>query len=128
MKLRIKGNSIRLRVMRSELERLQAGQRLEESVQFAPTIDGVLRYSLALDASTSVPISVSFRSHEIATLISREQLDGWSVEAQVGLYATLPITANTSLEVAIEKDFACLDSNDADNADTFANPLTGATC
>jgi hypothetical protein len=128
MKLRIKGNSIRLRVMRSELERLQSGQRLEESVQFAPTIDGVLRYSLAMDASTSVPISVSFRSREITTLISRQQLDGWSLEAQVGLYATLPITTDTSLEVAIEKDFACLDSNDAENADTFVNPLMGATC
>jgi hypothetical protein len=36
MKLRIKGNSMRLRVSRSEVTRLLAGDRLEETIRFGP--------------------------------------------------------------------------------------------
>ena len=31
-----------------------------------------------------------------------------------------------SLEVVVEKDFACLDRSDEGNSDNFANPLAGA--
>jgi hypothetical protein len=34
----------------------------------------------------------------------------------------------TNLEVAIEKDFACLDLSDQDNEDTFSNPMAGKSC
>ena len=128
MKLRIKENSLRLRVMRSELERLQAGERIEASIRFGPAADAVLRYSLAIEATAKDPIGVSFHLQEIATRISREQLELWSSEVQVGLYASLPIDSGTTLEVSIEKDFACLDSNGEENADTFANPLSGTVC
>jgi hypothetical protein len=33
-----------------------------------------------------------------------------------------------SLEVVVEKDFACLDRSDEGNSDNFANPLAGAVC
>lgn len=33
-----------------------------------------------------------------------------------------------ALELILEKDFACLDRSDADNHDTFPNPLIGASC
>jgi hypothetical protein len=32
------------------------------------------------------------------------------------------------LSLAIEKDFACLDHNDAENEDTFPNPNLAAAC
>jgi hypothetical protein len=35
---------------------------------------------------------------------------------------------NRSLDLIVEKDFACLDLSDADNEDTFPNPLVGTTC
>jgi hypothetical protein len=52
----------------------------------------------------------------------------WSEESQIGIYATLPIGPAGSLEIAVEKDFACLDGRDEDNQDTFANPLEGKVC
>ena len=36
MKLRIKGNSLRLRISRSEVARLLEGDCLEETIHFAP--------------------------------------------------------------------------------------------
>ena len=35
---------------------------------------------------------------------------------------------NRSLDLIVEKDFACLDLSDADNEDTFPNPNSGAIC
>ena len=41
---------------------------------------------------------------------------------------TLDMGSAGSLEVVVEKDFACLDRSDEDNSDSFANPHAGATC
>ena len=125
MKLRIKGNSVRLRVMRSELEQLISGVQLEESVCFGP--NATLRYTLAV-ADINQPVTVSFAANEIATRISHTQLASWSSHEQVGIYASLPVDASTNLDVAIEKDFACVDRTDDENADAFAHPLQGAPC
>jgi hypothetical protein len=32
------------------------------------------------------------------------------------------------LEIAVEKDWACLDKDEAENVDTFPNPNAGASC
>ena len=125
MKLRIKGNSLRLRVMRSELEQLQRGVKLEESVRFAP--DVALRYTLGV-TDLNQPVAVSFASSEISTLISHAQLASWSSPEQVGIYGSLRLDTLSSLEFAIEKDFACLDGTEEENADAFVHPLQGASC
>ena len=127
MKLRLKGSTLRLRVTRSELVRLQAGQRIEETVLFPNSSDASLRYTLEV-GSHSQPVQVAMLSYQIVVSISEDQLTSWSGEHQVGIYASLPVSEETNLEVAIEKDFACLDLSDRDNQDTFANPMAGKTC
>jgi hypothetical protein len=47
---------------------------------------------------------------------------------QVGIYATVDRGENGTLNLVVEKDFACLDLSDADNLDTFPNPELGAVC
>jgi len=134
MKLRLKGNSLRLRVTRSELARLQAGQPIEEAVLFPANAvlfpankDARLSYVLQV-GSHSQPVHVAFASPQIVVSVSPDQLASWSDEHQVGIYASLAVDESTNLEVAIEKDFACLDLSDEDNKDTFANPLAGKAC
>jgi hypothetical protein len=127
VKLRVKGNSIRLRVTRSELARLQSGQSIQETVHFSSDPSARLGYTLEI-GSHSEPVTVVFVGQQIVVSISRDQLTGWSGEHQVGIYASLPIDETTTLEVALEKDFACLDLSDEDNADTFTNPLAGKAC
>lgn len=127
MKLRIKQDSIRLRITRSELVRLQAGESIQESVQFAPAVESILRYVLKFTEQVQ-PIAATFVSQQITVTISPQQLATWSAEDQVGAYACLPIIGETALSIALEKDFACLDRSDEDNTDTFANPLAGTIC
>jgi hypothetical protein len=127
MKLRMKKNSIRLRVTRSELARLQAHEFIQESVRFASAPDAELCYLLRSDAQIQ-PVTVTYASQQIVVSLSQEQLASWSGDDQIGIYASLVVDSSTTLEVVIEKDFACLDRSDEDNTDTFANPLAGTAC
>jgi len=52
----------------------------------------------------------------------------WCLTDQVGIAESISLGTTGSLDLLIEKDFACLDRNDEDNQDTFANPNAGATC
>ena len=127
MKLRIKGNSLRLRVSRSELARFQAGQRIEETIHFTAAPDATLTYALE-SASNPPPVTVRYGSREVTVVLSQDQARIWGAQSEIGVYTTLDMGPAGSLEVAVEKDFACLDRSDEDNGDTFANPLTGAAC
>jgi hypothetical protein len=127
MKLRIKGNSLRLRVSRSELARFLSGEAIQETVRFAPEPEARLTYQLS-SIEQGPPVEVHYSTQTITVILSKQQALDWSLEKEVGVYTTLDIGAAGTLEVVIEKDFACLDRSDADNVDTFANPLAGATC
>ncbi len=127
MKLRIKGNSLRLRVSRSEFARFQAGGRIEETIHFTAAPEATLTYALE-SALRSSPVSVRYGSREVTVILSQDRARIWEAQNEVGIYTTLDMGPAGSLEVVVEKDFACLDRSNEDNSDTFANPVAGATC
>jgi hypothetical protein len=127
MKLRIKGNSLRLRVSRSELARFQAGGRIEETIHFTAAPEATLTYALESALKPS-PVTVRYGSREVTVILSKHRASIWGEQSEIGVYTTLDLGPAGSLEVAVEKDFACLDRSDEDNSDTFANPLAGAVC
>jgi len=127
MKLRIKGNSLRLRVSRSEFARFQAGGRIEETIHFTAAPEATLTYALESALKPS-PVTVRYRSREVTVILSKDRASIWGEQSEVGVYSTLDMGAAGSLEVAVEKDFACFDRSDEGNGDTFVNPLAGATC
>jgi hypothetical protein len=127
MKLRIKGNSLRLRVSRSEHARFQAGGRIEETIHFTAAPDATLTYALE-SALRPSPVTVRYGSREVTVILSKDRARIWGAQSEVGVYTTLDMGPAGSLEVVVEKDFACLDRSDEDNSDTFVNPLAGATC
>jgi hypothetical protein len=127
MKLRIKGNSLRLRVTRSELGRLIRTGRIEETTWFG--IGPGCRLTYALEVSDGGNgVSLRCASPEIAVLLPSGEASTWRNSDQVGIYASVDLGLRGFLEVVVEKDFACLDRNDEDNFDTFPNPLAGAIC
>ena len=127
MKLRIKGNSLRLRVSRSELARLVGGSRIEETIQFTPACES--RFTYALDSALQgSPIRVNYGPQKITVVLAHEKVLTWSSESEIGVYGTVDIGSSGQLEIIVEKDFACLDRSDEENQDTFANPHAGATC
>jgi hypothetical protein len=127
MKLRIKGNSLRLRVSRSELARFRHGERVEETIHFSAAPNAHLTYALQ-SASQSVPVRVQYEPQNVTIFVSEEQAGLWEKETEVGVYTSIDLGEAGSLEVIIEKDFACLDRRDEENADSFANPHAGAVC
>jgi hypothetical protein len=127
MKMRVKGNSLRLRVSRSEVTRLLHGERVEETIHFAPQATAKLTYALERESSVVAP-TVRYVEGEVTVRIPADQLITWCLTDQVGIVRRVSLGPLGSLDLVIEKDFACLDRSDEDNRDTFANPNAGATC
>ena len=127
MKLRIKGDSLRLRLTRPELARLEAGDEVAETIHFGAAAEESLRYRLAA-AEQDAPVAVGFGAHTISVTISLEKMGVWADESEVGVYAELETGAGGRLEVAVEKDFKCLDRRDEQDEDAFPNPQAGKTC
>ena len=127
MKLRIKGNSLRVRVSRSEVARVLAGDCLEETIHFAPEASATFTYALRKEPSVSRP-TVQYTENRVAILIPADRANAWGTTDQVGIEEDISLGNLGSLALLIEKDFACLDRSDNDNEDTFPNPNAGTTC
>ena len=126
MKLRIKGNSLRLRISRSEVANLLKGDRLEETIHFAPQANAKFTYAVEQTASMSA-LSIRYAENNVTVLIPADQANAWCVSEQIGIAESLSTGSFGVLEVLIEKDFACLDRSDEENEDTFPNPNAGTT-
>ncbi len=118
MKLRIKGDSLRLRVGPSEVRRLMRVGRVDETINFSPGVR--LTYALEHSQATAC-VSVSHTSDAVIVLVPTSVAQAWANGDEIGIYAAVP-NGIGSLEVAIEKDLACLDSNHSANRDTYPNP------
>ena len=127
MKLRIKGNCLRLRTSRSEVTRLLEGDNLEEVIRFAPAANAKLSYSLRVDSSID-SLTVQYEGNSLSLLMPFSQAKTWGLTDQVEIAENINLGEFGLLEVLIEKDFACLDRSDEENRDTFPNPNAGTKC
>jgi hypothetical protein len=116
-----------LRVSRSELTRFLGSNRIEDTIHFGPGPEAKLTYALESNAANTATI-VRYSPQELTVSISEDQARTWSEAGEIGIYTAVDIGGDGSLEVVIEKDFACLDRSDEDNADTFVNPNVSAVC
>jgi len=126
MKLRIKGNSLRLRLSRSEVDCLLAHGRIEETIYFASGEAAKLTYALE-HADSDREIWINALSQSLTIFLSTESATRWCKGVEVGIYGDSD-TDHGVLELMVEKDFACLDRSDAENEDTFPNPHAGLAC
>lgn len=127
MKLRITGNSLRLRVSRSEVARLLAGDCLEDTIHFAPQASAKFTYVLQQGASVSRP-TLHYAENKVTILIPVDRANAWGLTDQVGIAEDISLGDIGTLALLIEKDFACLDRSAEENEDAFPNPNAGATC
>src|SRR5580698_4610924 len=102
MKLRINGNSLRLRVGRSEVERLLRQERLEESIQFAPQPDARLTYALEQTPSVSVP-TIRYTEREVTVLLPSGLAETWCGTDMVGISERVGLGTFGTLDLLIEK-------------------------
>jgi hypothetical protein len=114
MKLRLQGNSVRLRLTRSEVERLREIGLVEESVDFGA--DDVLAYRLQTRSEPG-PVEAAYRKGTLTVSLSQEVAQTWSVSDEVGLYGQFG-----ALTISVEKDFRCLTRPRDDEHDAFPHP------
>jgi hypothetical protein len=121
MKLRIHGNSLRLRLNQQEVAALWKNGRVENSLQFSPGAQ--LTYSLEADADTGEPYAAYENGH-IRVRIPKDQARAWASSEETGIYYGRP--GEAGLALAVEKDFRCLHRSageEQEDADAFPNPL-----
>ena len=126
LKLRIKANSLRLRMTPSEMTRLLETGRIHETIHFPSHESACLTYAVEHRPDTPV-LTVRYSPNEVVVVLSSAQARRWAETADIGIYGETPTHGGT-LQLAVEKDFACLDKSDAENVDTFPHPHQGTSC
>ncbi len=115
MKLRLQGNSVRLRLTRSEVERLRETGLVQESVDFGS--GEVLAYRLQSGMEQG-PVGAAFREGIVTVSVSKEAAKAWAASDEVGLYGR-----SGALTISIEKDFRCLTRPlDEQERDAYPHP------
>ncbi len=121
MKLRIYGDSIRLRLKVGEVERIAAGEIIVE-VTHLP--DSTLTYCLV--ASETGSIAATFSDGRLVVTLPKADIEKWASTDEVSLHSEQPIAGAGMLSLLVEKDFTCLEPGHhrdcIDDADTFPHP------
>lgn len=119
MKVRIKGNSVRLRLTKPEVDAFCAGNTISEETHFP---DGnVLGYALA-GKKDGLELSADFRQTTITIYMPDHLKQIWGSTETVGFEAHQPLPSGSKLFILVEKDWKCLDGTSEDQTDMYPNP------
>ncbi len=126
MKLRIRGDSMRLRLKRSEVDQLAAGTSIVEETHFP---GAVLTYRV--DVSEEGDFLATFDNGILLVSLPKSKVLDWANTDEVSLFAEQKLSGSDSLSLLIEKDFKCLEPGHhrdcEDDEDTFPHPAVPPT-
>ncbi|MEO5685629.1 MAG: hypothetical protein ABIQ88_23480 [Chitinophagaceae bacterium] len=118
MKIRIKGNALRYRLTRSDIDLLEAKGIVHEQSNFGTAL---LQYELR---STDVDqLSASFINNCITIRFPAAWIAEWLRTDKVGYEHRMELEGGGTLHLLVEKDFTCLDKVNEDQSDHYPNPL-----
>jgi hypothetical protein len=123
MKLRLYGDSVRVRLSRSEMDRLGQGDAVESITRFSA--HHALECRVELSETNSMRADFIQRATGTLLIVALPKSNAiiWAGNAEEGLYGEQPNGTGGILSIAVEKDFECLHSDDAaENQDAFPNP------
>jgi hypothetical protein len=128
MKLRIRGNSIRLRLGRSEVARIIKKGVVEESTTF--DVAGRQRLEYVLCSAPDAPaVTATFDEGQVVVRVPAELVREWGTTDRVGIDAVQTAPDGRVLKILIEKDFECIDAPVGESQeDAFRRPDLGAAC
>ncbi|MEZ5427594.1 MAG: hypothetical protein R2747_15095 [Pyrinomonadaceae bacterium] len=122
MKLRIRGNSIRLRLTQSEIENFGRTGLIEETVEFGPLPRQRLVYALA-SSDRAGEVFGRYDGGKITIVVPQATAENWASTDEVGITGEQDLGESGILRILIEKDFACLTERPfEDESDNFPNP------
>jgi hypothetical protein len=123
VKLRIHGNTLRLRLNQAEVAQFSKTGHIDETIEFA--LGARLSYILESDSNVEAPRAL-YKEGELRIQIPAAEAKDWVTTDRVGLSSEQPLGGNKHLSIMIEKDFKCIHSDDPD-PNAYANPLKAGT-
>ncbi len=119
MKIRIKGNSIRYRLTKTEIANFGKIGYLEERTEF---LNGPVFYYCLEKRSGIDNLQASFQENRITVFVPERVTEEWITTEVVGFNNSMPLGEGKELFLLIEKDFVCLDHTFEDQSDNYENP------
>ena len=121
MKLRIKGDSIRLRLSQSEVNRFAESGEVQDEIRFGP--GSALTYRLCMEPEVPA-LAATFASDRIIIRVPTTLATTWANTDQVGMEHNAPTGSDgQTLRILIEKDFQCLTVRPGeDESDNYPHP------
>ncbi len=105
MKLRIKGNTIRFRLTKSEVEYFGKENQLEEKTEF-----GNCSLTYFLKTVDDEKLSAGSSNNTISLFVPMHLAKEWMGTEKVGLEDEMEMGNGKKLFLLLEKDFKCLDT------------------
>ena len=117
MKLRIKGNSIRIRLNKPEVKKICDSGYLQETTAF-----GKNTFTYALQrVDNAAQLSAVLEDNKITMHVPAALIEDWTDNNTVGFDSHLLVN-DQQLYLLLEKDFICLDETTEDQSDNYENP------
>jgi hypothetical protein len=113
MKIRIKGNSLRYRLTKTDVENFDRDGYLEETINFGSQV-----FKYALQRSATEFLTAGFSDNTIIMYMPVTMAIEWTSTDRVGYENN-----NSQMYLLVEKDFKCLDNVAEDQSDNYPNPL-----
>ena len=124
MKLRIRGDSIRLRLTQTEVRQLVERGRVEERTRLGLLPGESLAYGVEA-GSAATGIVCSWANGRLLVTVPPATLAAWASGPDLALEASQPVAEGATLRILVEKDLACAKPRpDEDDSDAFPNPAT----
>jgi len=118
MKIRIKGNSVRLRLTKTEVDTFAREGQCTETTQF---VNKKFQYVLKVKAGITA-LEADYTDDTITVYFPVEEQQNWATSNRVGYSNKANWNDKTALSILVEKDFTCLDNALEDQSDNYPNP------
>jgi hypothetical protein len=125
MKLRMKGNSLRFRLQRSDVAKLFESSDVSEVLNVGPTDQDTFCYRLRVHAGDTAELR--FAASELLVCVPATWAKELATTEKVGFVAEVNTSPESSVHLTVEKDFQCLIERPEDkNSDPYPNPEASA--
>lgn len=121
MKIRIKGNSVRYRLTKTEVSTLAETGAIVEETCFGTGAGQKLKYALEMREDIQ-HLQADFNNQRITMYLPAEAAKKWPQEERTGFEYIQNISPGIDLHLLLEKDFVCLDETIEDQSDNYPNP------
>ena len=127
MKLRVRDNSIRLRLTQSEVELVRTDGLVRGRVPFA----GSYSFDYVLESSPATVKPEAHMSNNVLIVrVPESEIHSWADSEEVSISSRQILDGGDHLSILVEKDFACLAPREGeDESDMYPHPKAGeASC